>query len=133
MRLVLCWMRRRLRRLLRRSVCGKTTEGAGFGPRSFLWSGGRSRIGAATGVPGGLPVGVDEPSDGADHGSDGVDHVGEIDGLELVGGLVVVGVKAEAGDGLSDDAEAGEIDVVGALKEFLCGVGILDEVGSVAG
>jgi hypothetical protein len=40
-------------------------------------------------------------------------------------------VQVEAGDGLGDDAAFGEGVVVGALEEFLVGVGIADEVGAM--
>ena len=87
----------------------------------------------AVGVPFGAEVGVGEPKDGGLHGLDGLVHVGEVDFGEFVGGLVVVGVQAEAGDGVGDDALLGEGVVVGALEEFLVGVGIVDEAGAVFG
>lgn len=59
--------------------------------------------------------------------------MGEVDGGELVAGLVIVLMEAEAGDGLGDDALASEGDVVGALEEVLFGVGVVDEVGAVFG
>lgn len=46
---------------------------------------------------------------------------------------MIVGVQAEAGDGLGDDAFEGEGEVVGALEEELFGVGVGDKVGAVTG
>jgi hypothetical protein len=88
-------------------------------------------VGAAAWAPLWLPVGVCEPADGVDHGGDGAGHVGEVDGAELVAGLVVVLVEAVAGDGLGDDALLGECVVVGATEELLGGMGIGDEVRAV--
>ncbi len=106
-----------------------------FGGWIWCWLGGglRDRLRLAAGVPLGLPCGVCEPADGGDHGGDGVGHVGEVDGADFVAGLVVVLVHAVAGDGVGDDALQGEGVVVGALEEELFGMGIVDEVGSVAG
>ncbi len=89
--------------------------------------------GPATGIPGGLPVGVGEPLDGGDHRLDGVGEVVEVDVGEVVGGLVIVGSEAVAGDGLGDDAVAGEVEVVRAPEEVLGGMRVGDERGAVAG
>ena len=79
--------------------------------------------GFAAGIPLGPPGGVAEPADGFDHGGDCAGEPGEVDGAEFVGGLVVVLVQAEAGDGVGDDAFACEGDVVGPLEEILAGWG----------
>lgn len=60
-------------------------------------------------------------------------HVREVDGGELVRGLVVVVVQVEARDCLRDDALASEGDVVGAQEESFGGAGILDQGSAVAG
>ncbi len=46
---------------------------------------------------------------------------------------MVIGVEAEAGDGVRDDTLASEGDIVGALEELLLGVRVLDEVGTLFG
>lgn len=45
---------------------------------------------------------------------------------------MVVGVEAEAGDGVGDDALTCEGDVVGTLEKLLFGVGVLHKMGAVA-
>ena len=52
---------------------------------------------------------------------------------EVVGGLVIVGSESVAGDGLGDDALAGEVEIVRALEEVLGGMRVGDERGSVFG
>ena len=59
--------------------------------------------------------------------------VGEVDGAEFVGGLVVVLVQAEAGDGVGDDALRARAMLSERWKKFCAGVGIVDEVGAVFG
>ncbi len=89
-------------------------------------------LGLAARVPCGSPGCVGEPADGLGHGGDGVDQVREVDAREFVGGLVIVLVQAEAGDGVCDDSLACEGVIVGALKEILLRVWIGDERGAVA-
>jgi len=57
----------------------------------------------------------------------------EVDVSEIVGGPVVVGAESVAGNGLSDDAAAGKVEIVGALEEVLGGMRIGDERRAVFG
>lgn len=125
---------------LRKRVEAGVRVGLGVGSSRCKWAGllGPPILfvrwsGFGAGVPPGLPGGVAEPANGVEHGGDGGGHVGEVDGGDLVGGLVVVLVESEAGDGLGDDTEVGEVDVVGALEEVFGGVRIVDEVSTVSG
>jgi hypothetical protein len=47
-------------------------------------------------------VGVDEPGDGGNKGIDRFGHVGDVQVRQIVVGLVVLRVEAEAGDRLGD-------------------------------
>ena len=57
--------------------------------------------------------------------------MGEVNGAELVAGLVVVLVQAEAGDRLRDDPLERQGIVVGALEEVLRRVGVVDKMRAV--
>ncbi len=72
-----------------------------------------------------------EPADRLEHGEDGVGHVSKVDGAELVGGMVVVLMEAEAGDGVGDHTLQRKGVVVGSAEELLFRVRILGEVGTV--
>src|SRR5665213_2733184 len=87
--------------------------------------------GLASEVPLRFPGGVCQPVYRGDHGGDGVGHVMEVDAVKFVTRLVVILVQAKAGDGLGDDALLCEGVVVGAAKEMLSLVRVVDQVSAV--
>src|SRR5579862_7115483 len=76
--------------------------------------------GLFTRSPARLPLRVGEPGDGPHHRSDRPVEMREVNAIELVAGLMVVGMQPEAGDGLSNDSPLGQVVVIRPPEEIFC-------------
>src|SRR5581483_10665753 len=76
-------------------------------------------------------VGIHQPDHRLDQRTNGIVHVLEVDVVKVVTGLVIVGMQAEAGDGLRDHTLLGQRVIVGPAEEMLLGMRIAHQLGAM--